>query len=78
MGSTYDKGLPLELYLHDIFKSYGYNVFHNVGKEGRSGVIHQINLYAEYQAPCIPHASLLKQNPMINRWIKIGLCRSSR
>ncbi len=51
MGSTYDKGLPLELYLHDIFKSYGYNVFHNVGKEGRSGVIHQINLYAEYQAP---------------------------
>lgn len=51
MDSAYHKGLTLELQLYEVFKSFGYSVNHNVRKTGRSGTVHQIDLYAEHQAP---------------------------
>lgn len=34
--SSHEKGLALELKLHDLFKTKGYNVLHNVKRKGRS------------------------------------------
>ncbi len=54
---SYDKGLSLELVVADLFKKNGYTVVHNVKKKGRSGVEHQIDVWAEYRAPL--HTSII-------------------
>jgi len=46
-----DKGLELERLVTYLFKAKGYDVRHNVKMRGRSGVEHQIDVYAEYRAP---------------------------
>lgn len=46
-----EKGLALELKLHNLFKSKGYDVIHNVKKRGRSEAEHQIDVFAEYRCP---------------------------
>lgn len=51
MSSPYSKGLDLELIIADLFKKNGYTVVHNLRKTGKSGVTHQIDVYAEYKAP---------------------------
>lgn len=48
---SYEKGLSLELIISDLFRKNGYDVIHNLKKKGKSGVEHQIDVYAEYQAP---------------------------
>jgi len=49
--SGYEKGLALEELVARIFRSKGYDVKHNFKLVGRSGVEHQIDVYAEYRAP---------------------------
>lgn len=49
--STYDKGSELEKLVTNLFKVNGYDARHNVKMMGRSGVEHQIDVYAEYKAP---------------------------
>lgn len=51
MGVSYSKGLNLELIIADLFRKNGYTVIHNLKKKGKSGVEHQIDVYAEYKAP---------------------------
>lgn len=48
---TYEKGVELEKLISRLFLSKGYDVKHNVKFQGRSGVEHQIDVYAEYKAP---------------------------
>lgn len=48
---SYSKGLNLELIIADLFRRNGYTVIHNLKKKGKSGVEHQIDVYAEYKAP---------------------------
>ena len=55
--SSYEKGLALELKLCELFRSKGYNVYHNVKRVGKSGVEHQIDVLAEYRCPL--HVSTL-------------------
>ena len=50
-GRSYERGLKLEKLVAELFRSKGYNVKHNVKLTGRSGVKHQIDVYAEYRAP---------------------------
>ena len=49
--STYEKGVELEKLIAQLFSAKGYEVKHNVKFQGRSGVEHQIDVYAEYKAP---------------------------
>jgi len=49
--SSYERGLALEELVAKIFRAKGYDVKHNVKLIGRSGVEHQIDVYAEYKAP---------------------------
>jgi len=49
--SSYERGLELEKLVTRLFKAKGYNARHNVKLVGRSGVKHQIDVYAEYKAP---------------------------
>ena len=56
--SVYEKGLRLEKCISDLFSSKGYEVKHNIKLKGRSGVEHQIDVYAEYKAPL--HTSRIK------------------
>ncbi|RLG16888.1 hypothetical protein DRN63_03660 [Nanoarchaeota archaeon] len=51
MMESYERGLALEKLVAMIFKGKGYDVKHNVKLMGRSGVEHQIDVYAEYKAP---------------------------
>jgi len=51
MESGYEKGLRLEEMVARLFRSKGYDVKHNVRLIGRSGVEHQIDVFAEYRAP---------------------------
>ena len=51
MSDSYEKGLELEKLVAEIFRAKGYYVKHNVKLIGRSGVEHQIDVYAEYKAP---------------------------
>ena len=51
MSDSYEKGLKLEELVTFIFKNKGYNAKHNVKLTGRSGVKHQIDVFAEYKAP---------------------------
>jgi len=51
MNSSYEKGVRLEKLIADLFRSKGYDVWHNVRLTGRSGVEHQIDVYAEFRAP---------------------------
>jgi hypothetical protein len=46
-----DRGLELEKLVANLFKAKGYDAKHNVKMRGRSGVEHQIDVYAEYKAP---------------------------
>ncbi|AGK61147.1 hypothetical protein Asulf_01147 [Archaeoglobus sulfaticallidus PM70-1] len=48
---SYEKGVELEKLVAQLFKSKGYDVMHNVKLKGRSGVEHQIDVYAEYKCP---------------------------
>jgi len=48
---VYGKWLELEKLVAKIFSVKGYFVKHNVKLTGRSGVKHQIDIYAEYRAP---------------------------
>lgn len=57
MSAPYFKGLDLELIVADLFRRSGYNVVHNLRKTGKSGVVHQIDVYAEYKAPL--HTSVI-------------------
>ena len=51
-SSTVEKGTEFELEVAKLFESYGYNVSHNVVLKGKkSGVKHQIDVFAEYPAP---------------------------
>jgi len=47
----YEKGVELEKLVAQLFKSKGYDVMHNIKLKGRSGVEHQIDVYAEYKCP---------------------------
>ncbi|MEM4601923.1 MAG: restriction endonuclease [Desulfurococcaceae archaeon] len=49
--SAYEKGVELEKLVYHLFLSKGYDVKHNVKLKGRSGVEHQVDVYAEYSAP---------------------------
>lgn len=49
--STYEKGAELEKSVARLFAHKGYEVKHDVKFQGRSGVEHQIDVYAEYKAP---------------------------
>ncbi|MCD6444983.1 restriction endonuclease [Candidatus Bathyarchaeota archaeon] len=51
MSTTYEKGVELERLVAQLFSFKGYEVKHNVKFQGRSGVKHQIDVYAEYRAP---------------------------
>lgn len=51
LSAPYFKGLDLELIIADLFRKNGYTVIHNLKKTGKSGVVHQIDVYAEYKAP---------------------------
>lgn len=51
MSSAHERGLKLEKRITECFKAKGYNVEHNIKLRGRSGVEHQIDVYAEYKAP---------------------------
>ena len=48
---SYEKGIKLEEIITKLFSVKGYDVKHNVKLMGRSGVEHQIDVYAEYKAP---------------------------
>jgi len=48
---TYEKGLELEKLVAELFRRKGYDVIHNIKLKGRSGVEHQIDVYAEYKCP---------------------------
>lgn len=54
---SYSKGLNLELVIADLFRKNGYTVIHNLKRKGKSGVEHQIDVYAEHKAPL--HTSAL-------------------
>jgi len=43
--------LKLEEYILRLFKAKGYDAKHNVKMKGRSGVLHQLDVFAEYKAP---------------------------
>lgn len=49
--TSYKRGLALEELVAGIFRAKGYYVKHNIKLVGRSGVEHQIDVYAEYKAP---------------------------
>ena len=49
--TTHEKGLALELRLAELFGKMGYNVIHDVKKTGRSGVEHQVDIFAEIKCP---------------------------
>lgn len=49
--NEYEKGLELEKLISQLFSSKGYDIVHNVKLKGRSGVEHQIDVYAEYKCP---------------------------
>lgn len=49
--STVEKGTGLEVELSALFEQNGYAVRHNARMEGRSGAVHQIDVYATYGAP---------------------------
>ena len=51
MSDSYQKGLKLEDRITRLFKANGYDAKHNVKMMGRSGVMHQVDVYAEYKAP---------------------------
>ncbi|MGQ9642141.1 MAG: restriction endonuclease [Candidatus Bathycorpusculaceae bacterium] len=51
LNGCYEKGTELEKLIVRLFSSKGYEVKHNVKFQGRSGVEHQIDVYAEYKAP---------------------------
>ena len=52
MGITpYEKGRKFEELIANLFRSRGYEVRHDIKMVGRSGVEHQIDIYAEYKAP---------------------------
>lgn len=51
MGEKYEKGISLENLVVEVLQSKGYEVKHNVTLRGRSGVEHQIDVYAEFRAP---------------------------
>lgn len=46
-----ERGLALELRLERLFRANGYQVLHDVWRTGRSGVQHQIDVFAEYVCP---------------------------
>ena len=51
-ASTVEQGTEFELRVAELFRSYGYKVSHNVTLKGKtSGVSHQIDVLAEYEAP---------------------------
>jgi hypothetical protein len=50
-SSTHEKGLALELKLAELFEKNGYKAIHNSKKVGRSGVEHQVDVFAEYNCP---------------------------
>ncbi len=60
---SYDKGLSLEQVVPDLFKKNGYTVVHNVKKKGRSGVEHQIDVWAEYRAPLHTSVIIIEAKP---------------
>lgn len=47
----YERAVELELRVAELFKNRGYEARHNVWLKGRSGVKHQIDVYAVYRAP---------------------------
>jgi len=49
--SSYEKGLELEELVSRLFAAKGYDVKHDIKLKGRSGVTHQIDVYAEYRCP---------------------------
>jgi hypothetical protein len=53
VGEIGDNGraVELELLVAELFRSHGYEARHNIWLRGRSGVKHQIDVYAEYRAP---------------------------
>lgn len=51
LSESYEKGLKLEELITDLFRTKGYDARHNVKLVGRSGVEHQIDVFAEYKAP---------------------------
>jgi len=51
MSKKHEKGLNLEKLVTRLFQSKGYEVRHNVTLKGKSGVEHQIDVYAEFKAP---------------------------
>lgn len=51
MSESYERGLELEKLVARLFRSKGYDVKHNVKLAGKSGVEHQIDVYAEFRAP---------------------------
>ncbi len=57
---SYYKGLNLELVIADLFRKNGYTVIHNLKKKGKSGVEHQIDVYAEYKAPLHTSAIIIE------------------
>ncbi len=48
---AYEKGVELEKLITRLFEAKGYYAKHNALLVGRSGVKHQIDVYAEYKAP---------------------------
>jgi len=50
-GMSVEKGTELELMIAELFRQKGYQVTHNILIEGRSGASHQIDVFAEYEAP---------------------------
>ncbi len=48
---AHDKESSLEVVIADLFEKSGYTVIHNGRKKGKSGVEHQIDVWAEYSAP---------------------------
>lgn len=49
--SAAGKGAGFELELSALFEQRGYEVRHNARMEGRSGAVHQVDVYASYGAP---------------------------
>lgn len=55
-----EKGTSLEAELSALFERGGYTVRHNAKMEGRSGAVHQIDVYATYDAPLHRSAVLIE------------------
>ena len=51
MSESYERGLELEKLVTKLFQSKGYDAKHNIKLTGKSGVEHQIDVYAEFRAP---------------------------